>query len=220
MRLRGFFTGAASAAGGSNADATSLQPAGNNPLQSTNQDSTGLTAPNANTLQAPSTTNEQLEVIMGDVEGTSTSPSETEETNLWGWLIFTVVFALIATAVGWWLHRQYRRRRPAPAYVATTPDTEPPADDQPEDSVAPEPSTNLPASDSAPASAVDAPVADEHTDTLAPSEPSPAAPEPQPDPEPASDTTATPEPTAAKAAIPAESKPAGEGRRHKRRRHR
>jgi hypothetical protein len=52
--------------GGSNADGSTLQPAGQNPLQSTNQDSNGLTAPNSNALQAPASSDAELKVILGN----------------------------------------------------------------------------------------------------------------------------------------------------------
>jgi Polyketide cyclase / dehydrase and lipid transport len=89
-----------------------LQPAGNNPLQSTTNDSTGLTAPSANTLQAPAPSSEQLQVINNDADGGPQSPTSSGP-NLWGWLFFTVLFALIAAATAWFMQR---RRRPRPAH--------------------------------------------------------------------------------------------------------
>ena len=50
----------------SNADGSTLQPAGQNPLQSTNKDSNGLTAPNSNGLQAPASSDAELKVILGN----------------------------------------------------------------------------------------------------------------------------------------------------------
>ncbi len=51
---------------GSNADGATLQPAGLDPLQSTTQDSSGLTAPNSSSLQAPASSDAQLKVILGN----------------------------------------------------------------------------------------------------------------------------------------------------------
>ncbi|MDB5178332.1 MAG: hypothetical protein JWN01_275 [Patescibacteria group bacterium] len=93
-------------AGGSSADAASLQPAGLSPLQSTTSDATGLTAPNASALQAP-TTSDALRVLAGEADG---APHQTdgESGNLWGWLWFSLGFGLIAI-LGWLAYR-YRGR--------------------------------------------------------------------------------------------------------------
>lgn len=57
--------------GSSSADSGSLQPAGLSPLQSTTQDSNGLTSPTAGALQAPVAGSSDLQVIAGDADGTT-----------------------------------------------------------------------------------------------------------------------------------------------------
>jgi hypothetical protein len=91
-------------AGGSSADAAALQPAGGSPLQSTTADSTGLTAPTANTLQAPAGTDDALKVLAGEADGTSHNPSE--GTSYWGWLWWTLILAALVTAVAYILRRR------------------------------------------------------------------------------------------------------------------
>jgi hypothetical protein len=91
-------------AGGSSADASALQPAGGSPLQSTTSDSTGLTAPTANTLQAPATSDDSLRVLAGEADGPSYNPSES--TGYWGWLWWTLIVAFIVTTAAFVLRRQ------------------------------------------------------------------------------------------------------------------
>jgi F0F1-type ATP synthase assembly protein I len=83
-------------AGGSNADATALQPAGLSPIQSSTADSTGLTAPSGS-LQAPSTADDQLKVLSGEADGTPHQVDDTSATP-WGWLILSLLIALVAGA--------------------------------------------------------------------------------------------------------------------------
>jgi hypothetical protein len=108
-------------AGGSNADGGTLQPAGVTPLQSTNKDATGLTAPNSNALQAPASSDETLKVLAGEADGTPQQTSDTAGASNWGWLWFSLGFAvlavLIAAAIRYrrkWLRalRALRRRLP------------------------------------------------------------------------------------------------------------
>lgn len=85
-------------AGGSNADVGTLQPAGGNPLQSTTQDSSGLTAPNQQTLQNPASSDEALKVLAGETEGRTNPNEESSWTWLWYMLglgVLTVAFYLL-----------------------------------------------------------------------------------------------------------------------------
>jgi hypothetical protein len=94
----------APSAGGSTADAGSLQPAAPQPLQATTGDSTGLTAPNSNTLQAPATGNDNLRVLAGEADG---SPHQTDSDTAghWGWLWWSLGFGIIVAAVAVILRR-------------------------------------------------------------------------------------------------------------------
>lgn len=94
--------------GSSNADSSSLQPAGTSPLQSATNDSTGLTAPDSSQLQAPVPSDQQLQVISGDADG---GPQQlSSSTQWWLWAGFTLLFALIAAAAVWaWRRRGHRR---------------------------------------------------------------------------------------------------------------
>jgi hypothetical protein len=90
------------AAGGATSDSSSLQPAGLSPLQSTTQDATGLTAPNANTLQQQASTDQALKVLAGELEGERNSVDEEDDeipSTLWLWLAALV--ALTASALAW-----------------------------------------------------------------------------------------------------------------------
>jgi hypothetical protein len=102
-------------AGGSNTDSTSLQPAGTTPLQSTTGDSLGLTAPGSNVLQAPATGSDTLRVLASEADGAPVNPDEGGP-NYWGWLGFTVAFAVLVTAA-----RIALRRHPAVARRLTSP---------------------------------------------------------------------------------------------------
>jgi hypothetical protein len=90
---------------GSNADGSTLQPAGGNPLQSTNNDSSGLTAPNSNALQAPASSDAELKVILGnEADGiahqiTDDSLAQTErEAFIAGVLLLGVIVAYLLLA--------------------------------------------------------------------------------------------------------------------------
>ncbi len=83
--------------GGSSADATALQPAGLSVLQSTTSDSTGLSAPSS-ALQAPATTSDALKVLAGEADGAPQSSANDSTGFPWTWLVFTVLFGLIAAA--------------------------------------------------------------------------------------------------------------------------
>lgn len=95
-----------SGSGGSNADAGALQPAGTSPLQSTSGDSTGLAAPNINTLQAPAATNANLEVLQNEADG---EPQQaTDPTNTWNWLWLSLLFGLLVAGGSFlWRNRKH-----------------------------------------------------------------------------------------------------------------
>jgi hypothetical protein len=98
---------AASAAGaGSSSPATGnmLQGAGSSPLQSTPNDSSGLTAPASNALQAPTTPGETLQVIEGDADGSPHTPSSSGPSH-WAWLVWTLIIAIILPLVFFTLRR-------------------------------------------------------------------------------------------------------------------
>jgi hypothetical protein len=98
-------------AGGAKTDFTLLQPAGSNdPLQSNSGDSTGLTAPNANTLQMPATSEQTLRVLDGEADGGPVPMDPSSKTSL-SWLWFTLGFAALVAA-GTWLTRRARWARP------------------------------------------------------------------------------------------------------------
>jgi hypothetical protein len=97
-------------AGGSNNDSSTLQPAGGNPLQSTTNDSTGLTAPNANSLQVPATSEQTLRVLDGEADGGQVPMDPTPKTDL-SWLWFSLGFGVLIAA-GTWLTRRARWAQP------------------------------------------------------------------------------------------------------------
>jgi hypothetical protein len=84
-------------AGGSNADSSALQPAGQSPLQSTTADSAGLGAPSS-ALQAPASSSDSLRVLSGEADGT---PHQTDAPTAtpWVWLAVTFVLALIVAGI-------------------------------------------------------------------------------------------------------------------------
>jgi len=82
--------------GGSSADAAALQPTTGSVLQSGTADSTGLSAPSS-ALQAPATSDETLKVLSGEADGAPQSTADPASFP-WGWLVFTVIIALIVTA--------------------------------------------------------------------------------------------------------------------------
>jgi hypothetical protein len=72
------------------------------PLQSTTGDSTGLTAPNANTLQQQATSEQTLKVLAGELDGGRNTIDEDENddsSTLWLWL--AALIALAASALAW-----------------------------------------------------------------------------------------------------------------------
>ena len=104
----------------STGDSSALQPAGSNPMQSTNGDSTGLTAPNAQSLQGTAPSDQSLNVIKGEADGAPQSPDSGP--NYWLWALLVVLFAAVVAAASWLL----RRRRvpaggPAPRRQGTAP---------------------------------------------------------------------------------------------------
>lgn len=95
-------------AGGSNADAAALQPAGLAPVQSSSSDSTGLTAP-AGALQAPAATSDQLKVLAGEADGASVSLGDDSEDPLWPWVgLLASAMVLAALAIIWRDRRSFR----------------------------------------------------------------------------------------------------------------
>ncbi len=100
---------ASSPAGGSNADAGTLQPGGgSSPLQSSGDSSLGLTAPNSNVLQAPVTSDQALKVLSDEADGTPHTAADSEP-NPWLWLIFSLIIAGIIAAGGAIVVRDRRR---------------------------------------------------------------------------------------------------------------
>jgi hypothetical protein len=103
--------------GGSTGDSLNLQPAGNNPLQSTGNDSNGLTAPNANTLQQQASSSEQLKVLSGELGGNRVDPNADSDSQLKWWVLLAVALGLLISALAWAdpirqrLRRLTRRRR-------------------------------------------------------------------------------------------------------------
>ncbi|HVQ44778.1 MAG TPA: hypothetical protein VMT30_07520 [Candidatus Saccharimonadia bacterium] len=83
-------------AGGSNADAGALQPAGLAPLQATTDDSANLGAPASN-LQAPAASDAPLQVLAGEGDGPTHDGTDTADTT-WTWPLATILLALIAGA--------------------------------------------------------------------------------------------------------------------------
>jgi hypothetical protein len=105
-------------AGGSSADGGTLQPAGLSPLQSTTNDSSGLTSPTNQALQAPVTPDAHLQVLAGEGDGTP-QQFDDKPLSVWNWLIWSSLVLLMAVLalLGWQFFQ--RRRRGAP--VQTTP---------------------------------------------------------------------------------------------------
>lgn len=99
-----------SPAGGSSTDVGSLQQAGLSPLQSTEQDSDGLTAPNQQTLQQPASSDQALEVLRDEADG---APRQATEAgiNYWVWLGFILLFGAIAAVAYWLWSRRARSTR-------------------------------------------------------------------------------------------------------------
>lgn len=84
--------------GSSSADSAALQPAGNQPLQSTTNDSTGLTAPTGNQLQAPTTGSEATQqLLLQEADGPirATGPAPDTATTSWAWLWLALLLALM-----------------------------------------------------------------------------------------------------------------------------
>ena len=101
-------------AGGSNADAGALQPAGLSPIQSTTTDSAGLTAP-ANALQAPAIPADQLQVLAGEADGAPQEFDDTEDNNLWIWDALAALVLVLGAAGFVWRDRQrFRQTEPSP----------------------------------------------------------------------------------------------------------
>ncbi len=101
--------------GGSSADSATLQPAGNNPLQSATGASNGLTAPNSNALQAPASDQGTLQVIQGEADG---SPYQLTGDSSWAWLWWfgVIVVILVGGFFAWrWLRHPRRTIPPTPA---------------------------------------------------------------------------------------------------------
>ncbi len=103
-------------AGGSSADASALQPAGGSPLQSTTSDSSGLTTPNQNALQAPATSDDTLKVLLGDADGPTRQFAGDTPDNNWNWLWITLVFGVVTTAIYLAL-RRYPRLLPVDRFA-------------------------------------------------------------------------------------------------------
>jgi hypothetical protein len=102
-------------AGGAKTDFTLLQPAGGSPLQSTTGDSTGLTAPSANTLQMPASNEETLRVLNGEADG---SPAQVAPTGMGlSWIWFSLLFGAVVALAAWltrhanWAQPFHRRLR-------------------------------------------------------------------------------------------------------------
>jgi hypothetical protein len=99
------------------ASSSSLQPAGSTPLQSSAGASTGLTAPDLSDLQqSGSTSQANLQVVLGDADGPTHQPGS-GSTSYWGWLWFTLIFALLVISLAVVLQkpahalaRRFRRR--------------------------------------------------------------------------------------------------------------
>jgi hypothetical protein len=185
--------GTSSPAGGSSADVGSLQPAGGSPLQSTTNDSSGLTAPNQQTLQQPASGDSALQVLRDEADG-SPQPTKTGSVSYWAWLAFLVLFGLIAAAGYWFVirPRRHRDRQPNP-FTPSTADPEPvaPRAASPEST---NPEAANPESDGEPAEQPATPDSEtataQETATLAePATPEPVAAEPS---APTPDTTPTP----------------------------
>ncbi len=124
-------------AGGSNADAGSLQPAGNSPLQSTTNDSSGLTAP-SNALQGAAPSTDQLQVL--STEGDGPHQQTGSPANNWTWLGLTLAIAVVIGlgAIVMRDRRRFAENRIAPRPAVRT-IQEPEADSTPEPAPGPEP---------------------------------------------------------------------------------
>ena len=105
-----------SAGSSSTNDSSTLQPAGNNPIQSTNNDSTGLTAPNGQSLQGAAPSNSSLNVIKGEADGSQHTPDSGP--NYWVYLALAIAFGVIVAAIAWILRRRQPTNRPTPRRAA------------------------------------------------------------------------------------------------------
>ena len=94
--------------GGSSADSATLQPAGTSPLQSGASGSNGLTAPNGDALQAPATGNPNLQVIIGDGDGSTHNLASSS--SPWVILWWSLGIGLLIT-LGFLLFSIIRRRK-------------------------------------------------------------------------------------------------------------
>ena len=94
--------------GGSTGDSTSLQPAGQSPLQSTTSDATGLTAPNSTALQAPASSDQSLRVLSGEADGSPVQVAGSGGLSIWEWVLFSVLFGAIVAAASYILRRNPR----------------------------------------------------------------------------------------------------------------
>jgi hypothetical protein len=83
--------------GSSSADASALQPAGTNTLQSATTGSDGLTAPAQNQLQAPATGQDTINLLLSDADGPTYSLDEESEYNYWDLVWFALTLALLIT---------------------------------------------------------------------------------------------------------------------------
>jgi hypothetical protein len=153
-------------AGSSTAASGSLQPAGNSPLQSTRNDSTGLAAP-ANALQAPAAGNADLQVLAGEGDGPQHGLSGDEDTNrnLANWLISTLILAALF-AGGIILFRDRRNYR-----LSEHPDHKAQAAGQPE---APEPAAASTTQPEPTATSIPEPAPEPESKPTAETEPQPA----------------------------------------------
>jgi hypothetical protein len=94
---------ASGGSGSSNAAAGDLQPAGTSPLQSTTNDSTGLSAP-ASALQAPASGSDALQVLSGVADGSPHNVADDQSPGL-TWLWFVFPFAGIVAGIYFFLRR-------------------------------------------------------------------------------------------------------------------
>ena len=101
----------ANSAGGSNADGSSLQPAGLSPLQSTTNDAVGLTAPTTSALQAPASSDYTLRVLAGEADGAPHRVAESSASP-WGWAAFSLIIGALVAGVATVLRDRRRFRDP------------------------------------------------------------------------------------------------------------
>lgn len=111
--------GGGTPAGGSTGDSTSLQPAGANPLQSTNTDSNGLTAP-SNILQGTAPNEGVLKVLSDEADGKPQTPATAEATpwpliGLAAAILLILEASLIAPKLKRIIGPRLPRRRKKPA---------------------------------------------------------------------------------------------------------